>query len=343
MPTKFTAYHAVLVVFSLLSRLFAMQILFCELTDMQKALYQHILQLPDYELLRYANAPCDCGENRRFFTEYQRLRTKEERIAYQRRNREKIIRRKKCCYQIPKNPNWDPDDPDDDEQPLIFPTAVLWRFQHENDEQCDYCPFCISFPAFSKLYLLSNHAALLLSEKDPSSHVEGSQPWRDATKAVAFAEAAIPQDILRHMPGSRSNPYVRDDGIMNDHAMMSGKMKMLDKLLRKFDQVGNNRILLFSHYTKTLDLIQQFVSACGYSFVRLDGSTSAPDRQKLVDRFQKDSSIFLFLISTKAGGLGLNLTVRSVRILRITFRYICLYSSALTYMHVSLHHRRRTK
>jgi len=57
-----------------------------------------------------------------------------------------------------------------------------------------------------------------------------------------------------------------------------------------------------------LDLIQQHVKTRGYSNLRLDGTVPTSSRQPLVDKFQNDDSIFMFLISTKAGGLGLNLT-----------------------------------
>ena len=66
--------------------------------------------------------------------------------------------------------------------------------------------------------------------------------------------------------------------------------------------------MIFSYSTKTLDLIENCVKAHGYRFLRLDGSTSTRKRQALVDKFQNDDSFKAFLISTKAGGLGLNLT-----------------------------------
>lgn len=267
---------------------------------------------------------------------YKQMRSTKERIEYQRRHKQDIVKRKKCCYPTPENPGRG-----DDGQPSILPDAVLWRAQHPDDEQCIKCPYCIQFPAYTKLYKLSSHAALLLAERDPSSFAQGSDGWTSATKDVAFAKAAIPSDILSELPGSDTNPYVRQDGIMNDHAKMSGKMEKLDKLLRAFDN-GVNRVLLFSHYVKTLDLIQvrmgtrcflpvmmyeyakflissslqQFVQARGcYTYLRLDGNTSTPDRQKIVDKFQTDPTIFLLLMSTKAGGLGLNLTVSTVSVM----------------------------
>ena len=84
-------------------------------------------------------------------------------------------------------------------------------------------------------------------------------------------------------------------------------IQIIDYCLHKFNQ-RSDRVLIFSYSTKTLDLIENCVKARGYKFLRLDGSTSTRKRQTLVDKFQNDDSYKAFLISTKAGGLGLNLT-----------------------------------
>ena len=81
-------------------------------------------------------------------------------------------------------------------------------------------------------------------------------------------------------------------------------MKTLTKLLSKYYR-NENRVLVFSHSTTTLGLIEQHLRSEGMTYLRLDGSTSSGTRQKLVDQFQNDARIFCFLISTKAGGLGL--------------------------------------
>jgi SNF2 family DNA or RNA helicase len=284
-------------------------VIFCELTEIQKRLYEYVLTLPDFELLKYAHAPCDCGVNRSIFMGYKRLRDNKERVAYLRRHRDDVTKRKDCCYKTPLNPFRD-----EEGQPFIHPMAPLWMSQHEDDEECKQCPFCIMFPALNKLYKLASHSCLIQAEHDPNGLDVGTHAWNAAIKDVEFAKVAIPPDILSQLPGGS---YIMQDGIMNDHAKLSGKMQKLEKLLKIFS-AGNNRVLLFSHWTKTLDVIQQFVQARGYSFIRLDGSTSQQKRQLLVDRFQKDKTIFIFLISTKAGGLGLNLTG--------TYDVVCVFS-----------------
>ena len=68
------------------------------------------------------------------------------------------------------------------------------------------------------------------------------------------------------------------------------------------------QVLLFCHSVKMLNIMEQLVLRAGYHYARLDGATRQQDRQQLVDEFNKSTSLFLFLISTTAGGLGLNLT-----------------------------------
>ena len=65
---------------------------------------------------------------------------------------------------------------------------------------------------------------------------------------------------------------------------------------------------MFSHSVRMLDIIERFVSMTGYVYSGLDGSTKQQDRQTKVDEFNNSASVFVFLISTTAGGLGLNLT-----------------------------------
>ncbi|KAF4688369.1 hypothetical protein FOZ63_033010, partial [Perkinsus olseni] len=88
----------------------------------------------------------------------------------------------------------------------------------------------------------------------------------------------------------------------------SGKMVLLDKLLPKLHAEGH-KVLLFSQFLSMLDLIQRYSLYRGYSVERLDGSATAKSREEAIDRFNSpESSAFLFLLSTRAGGIGINLT-----------------------------------
>jgi SWI/SNF-related matrix-associated actin-dependent regulator 1 of chromatin subfamily A len=122
-------------------------------------------------------------------------------------------------------------------------------------------------------------------------------------KELQFAKVAFPADVIDQLPGKS---MIRRDGVMDDHFNLSGKIKVLDKLLRRFSS-EDARVLIFSYSTQTLDFIQNYIRSSGYNFLRMDGGTATKDRQKLADQFKKDESIMIFLLSTKAMGLGLNL------------------------------------
>lgn len=86
-----------------------------------------------------------------------------------------------------------------------------------------------------------------------------------------------------------------------------GKLQVLDKLLRKL-QAGGHRALIFTQMTKVLDILEQFLNIHGHKYLRLDGATKVEQRQILTDRFNNDSRILCFILSTRSGGLGINLT-----------------------------------
>ena len=86
-----------------------------------------------------------------------------------------------------------------------------------------------------------------------------------------------------------------------------GKLQVLDKLLRKL-QAGGHRALIFTQMTKVLDILEQFLNIHGHKYLRLDGATKVEQRQILTDRFNHDPRILCFILSTRSGGLGINLT-----------------------------------
>lgn len=75
---------------------------------------------------------------------------------------------------------------------------------------------------------------------------------------IKLAKVALPQDVLREMPGGT---YWKSDGIMDDHMKLSGKMRALDYLLRKYLK-KRNRVLVFSYSTASLDIIQNHIKVC---------------------------------------------------------------------------------
>jgi helicase SWR1 len=86
-----------------------------------------------------------------------------------------------------------------------------------------------------------------------------------------------------------------------------GKLQRLDKLLRKL-QAGGHRALIFTQMTKVLDILEQFLNIHGHRYLRLDGATKIEQRQYLTERFNNDTRILAFILSSRSGGLGINLT-----------------------------------
>lgn len=87
----------------------------------------------------------------------------------------------------------------------------------------------------------------------------------------------------------------------------SGKLQTLDILLKRL-RAENHRVLLFAQMTKMLNILEDYMNYRKYRYLRLDGSSTIMDRRDMVRDFQLRSDIFVFLLSTRAGGLGINLT-----------------------------------
>lgn len=86
-----------------------------------------------------------------------------------------------------------------------------------------------------------------------------------------------------------------------------GKLQMLDRLLQQLTS-GGHRALIFTQMTKVLDILEQFLNIHGYRYMRLDGATKIEDRQLLTEKFNRDPKIPVFILSSRSGGLGINLT-----------------------------------
>ena len=86
-----------------------------------------------------------------------------------------------------------------------------------------------------------------------------------------------------------------------------GKLKLLDNLLKKLF-IENHRCLIFCQMTKMIDILEEYMLKRKFTYFRLDGSTESKDRRDMVTEFQRNGDIFCFLLSTRAAGLGINLT-----------------------------------
>ncbi|KAI8137707.1 SNF2 family N-terminal domain-containing protein [Fennellomyces sp. T-0311] len=94
---------------------------------------------------------------------------------------------------------------------------------------------------------------------------------------------------------------------MRDLILDSGKLATLDRLLEKLKAEGH-RCLIYFQMTRMIDLFEEYIAYKQYKYLRLDGSSKISDRRDMVQDWQTRPEIFIFLLSTRAGGLGINLT-----------------------------------
>lgn len=106
-------------------------------------------------------------------------------------------------------------------------------------------------------------------------------------------------------------PYTTDEHLVYN----AGKMAVLDKLLKRLKQQGS-RVLIFSQMSRLLDILEDYCVFRQYKYCRIDGGTAHEDRIAAIDDYNKpDSEKFVFLLTTRAGGLGINLTSADIVIL----------------------------
>lgn len=154
------------------------------------------------------------------------------------------------------------------------------------------------FPSIASLQKLANHLALLIPSSDESREKQDKQ--------LEVLKAALPDD-WKDLYRDRDSL----EHLANIH--FCGKWKIMKSLLQYWydnpTPTGRNKVLVFSHSVKLLRMLQLLFKATPYNVSYLDGSLQKPEeRQSIVDEFNNDENQFVFLISTKAGGVGLNIT-----------------------------------
>lgn len=106
-------------------------------------------------------------------------------------------------------------------------------------------------------------------------------------------------------------PYTTDEHLVYNAA----KLEVLDKLLKKLKEEGS-RVLIFSQMSRVLDILEDYCYFRDYDYCRIDGSTAHEDRIQAIDDYNApDSNKFVFLLTTRAGGLGINLTSADIVVL----------------------------
>ncbi|NXF77166.1 ER6L2 protein, partial [Sclerurus mexicanus] len=215
------------------------RMVYCSLTEFQKAVYQAVLETDDVTLVLRAGEPCTCNSGRK---------------------------RKNCCYK--ENAHGE--------------TIKSLRFSY-----------------LTILQKVANHVALLQTDntsKQQEAHIKRvcREVFSSFPDFVQLSKDAAFETI--------SDPKY------------SGKMKVLQQLLNHFRK-NKDKVLLFSFSTKLLDVLEQYCMASGLDYRRLDGNTKSEDRIRIVREFNSVQEINICLVSTMAGGLGLNFVGANVVIL----------------------------
>lgn len=162
---------------------------------------------------------------------------------------------------------------------------------------------------------IKNEIILYTGMTDMQRNIYLSILKRDSS--LLSSNKSILMNIVMNLRKCCNHPYFFDnmeptfDGeyILGEHIINNcGKMIILDKLLAKLKKDGK-KVLIFSQMTRMLDILQDYLHFRDYTYERLDGSIRSDERNLAVKNFTEDDSAFVFLLSTRAGGLGLNLTV----------------------------------
>jgi SWI/SNF-related matrix-associated actin-dependent regulator 1 of chromatin subfamily A len=166
---------------------------------------------------------------------------------------------------------------------------------------------------------LANHPLLILNQYTPDKLRQMAElmlrepSHKDADKDLIYDDMSVMHDFELHKlcKTYKSIAHFRlDDELILD----SGKFHYLDKLLEDLKK-DNERCLLFSQFTMMLDIFEEYLKIRDHKYLRLDGSTKVSDRIELIDEFNDNCDVLVFLLSTKAGGLGINLTAASTVII----------------------------
>ncbi|KAL1784082.1 DNA excision repair protein ERCC-6-like 2 isoform X1 [Sigmodon hispidus] len=215
------------------------RMVYCSLTEFQKAVYQTVLETEDVALILQSSQPCTCDSGRK---------------------------RRNCCYKT-------------------------------NSQGDKVRTLCLSY--LTVLQKVANHVALLQTAST-SKHQD------TLIKKICDQVFSRFPDFVQKSKDSAFETL--------SDPKYSGKMKVLQQLLNHFRK-QRDKVLLFSFSTKLLDVLQQYCIASGLDFRRLDGSTKSEERLKIVKEFNSTRDVNVCLVSTMAGGLGLNFVGANVVIL----------------------------
>uniref|UniRef100_A0A8C7NTZ4 Proliferation-associated SNF2-like protein n=1 Tax=Oncorhynchus mykiss TaxID=8022 RepID=A0A8C7NTZ4_ONCMY len=158
-------------------------------------------------------------------------------------------------------------------------------------------------------YDLEKYLERVQKEADPAPVVDVQMPLDSQINLKL-------QNILMLLKRCCNHPYLieypldpatQEFKIDEQLVQTSGKFLILDRMLPELKRRGH-KVLIFSQMTSILDILMDYCYLRGYQYSRLDGTMAYADREENMTKFSSDPEVFLFLLSTRAGGLGINLT-----------------------------------
>lgn len=185
---------------------------------------------------------------------------------------------------------------------------VLYK-QESNEQSVDFAQLCKVSDDFlqenstGKLTRSATLSARLSMEKRNAYNDDESDINVSLNNLMMQMRKCCNHPYLIKFPLIPGTDFYRVD---NEIITSCGKMRILDQMLPILLK-DKHKVLIFSQMTKILDILEDYCRFKSFSYFRLDGSTKCDDRQKYIEQYNNDPSTFIFLLSTKAGGLGINL------------------------------------
>ena len=134
----------------------------------------------------------------------------------------------------------------------------------------------------------------------------GEEQYRGSNAEIVYEDMEVMTDMELHRFCEHNPKTMSPFLLQNDEWMDSGKVKNLAALLKQYKQNGD-RVLVFSQFVMVMDILEAVMENLEMAYFRLDGSTKIEERQDMIDQFYKEEDITVFLLSTGAGGAGINL------------------------------------
>lgn len=144
-----------------------------------------------------------------------------------------------------------------------------------------------------------------------AKEIMNEEVYKDANRDYIFEDMQVMNDFELHNLCLKFPVTIGQYRLAEDEFLASGKVQKLQEMIVPMKKRGD-RLLIFSQFTQVLDILERVLTKMEFSFLRLDGQTPVEMRQDMIDKYYAEEDITVFLLSTKAGGFGINLACANV-------------------------------